>query len=299
MNKKEERLIDLDDAVINALDFLSDKRLPKFNFSKKKRYLVLGSGNALSTGKILFSDYDAVFANESNYKEKVKNFLKIDCIVLISASGGKHSIEIAKFLKNKRTENYFFTCNSGAPAKKYFNKKNVFVFPKLSEPYTYNVSTYFGMIFSKTRENPKKILKIIKNSKNKISKLNLSKHNSYYFIIPEKFQEIGEMFLTKFDELFGSKITVRAFTKKQTLHAKTIVQSEKELFVSFNEKIKLGKNNFNLNISERLNYGLLMSLGYYFIGKIQKSNPDWFKRSINDYCDRISKKFNQKIQIRA
>ncbi len=297
MNKKEVKLIDLDDAVINALNFLYDKKLPKFAFSKKKRYLVLGSGNALATGKILFNDCDAVFADESNYKEKYKNSLNLDCVILISASGGKHSIEIAKFLKNKRINKFLFTCNNDAPAKKYFNKKNIFVFPKLSEPYTYNVSTYLGMIFSKTKENPKDILKILNKSKKEISKINFSKYDSYYFIIPEKFQEVREMFLTKFDELFGSKVTARAFTKKQTLHAKTIVQSEKELFVGFNEKINFVKNNFHFNFSKKINYGLLVSLGYYFIGRIQKSNSDWFKRNVEKYCKKVSKRFNEKIKL--
>ncbi|MBI2452122.1 hypothetical protein HYV50_03530 [Candidatus Pacearchaeota archaeon] len=65
-----KNLIDLDECVINALNLFSRVNLPNLNFLKEfKKPLVIGSGNASVTGKIIFSEQDTVLADESNYKE--------------------------------------------------------------------------------------------------------------------------------------------------------------------------------------------------------------------------------------
>lgn len=285
---------DLDICVLAALELLSKTKLPEINISKNKKLLVIGSGNALVTGKIIFKDHDAVFASESAYKDvlKIKNF---DQAVIISASGGKHAPIIAKELKNRKISSILLTNNESAEAKEFVNE--TLVFPKQREPYTYNTSTYLSMILAKTRESPKKIQEQIK----KIEKLiprSMKKYNSFYIILPSQFDALREMFTTKFDELFGPMILGRIYTEEQTKHAKTIIESKEELFISLGYKNNsFGYKSSRLNIPLINNSGpaAILALGYFIIGKIQKSKPAYFKKNVENYTKNISKIFNQQI----
>jgi len=282
-----KRLINLDKCTINALKLLSKTKIPKIE-TDFKNPLVVGSGNAAAIGKILFS---GVHADESTYLERIKT-KKIDGCILISASGGKHSPIIAKQMKKKKIKTILLTNNPNGEAAKFVDKK--YVFPKNIEPYTYNTSTYLGMILAKTGENPKKILNFLE----KIEIPKLKKYNSYYFIIPEKFDLIREFFDTKFDELFGPMIQGEAFTFEQTKHAKTVVKSDKELFISLGVDNEIfGGNRLNYKLPRWANFGLIFCLGYYLIGKIQGSNEPWFKKNIENYVKEASKIFNEKIDI--
>jgi hypothetical protein len=74
-----KNLPNLDTVVLAALELFSKTKLPKLNFKKLKRPIILGSGNAAVTGKIIFKNNDAIFANESNYKSQPpeKNTLQL------------------------------------------------------------------------------------------------------------------------------------------------------------------------------------------------------------------------------
>ncbi|MBW3019191.1 hypothetical protein KY329_03340 [Candidatus Woesearchaeota archaeon] len=279
-------MIDLDEAVVNALALFTKHRVPsvRINF---KRPLIVGSGNAAVTGRILFHDKDAVFADESTYKEILESH-KVDGAVLVSASGGKHAPGIAKELKKRRLTAVLLTCNPDALASKFVNK--TFLFPRNTEPYTYNVSTYLGMILGMTKEKPKGILTCIK--KLKIPKL--SKYNAFTFIVPPKFELVASMLNTKFDELFGSMINGRVFTSEEIKHARTIVSSDKELFVGLGCSNRIwGKHRISIPLTP--NFGMLMAVGYYIIGKVQKDHPPWFKKNIAAYCKFESKLFKENI----
>lgn len=282
-----EKVNNLDECVIGALKLLSKSEILKIKINFKNP-LVVGSGNAAALGKILFH---GVHANESNYLEKLKTE-KIDGCILISASGGKHSHTIAKLMKKKKIKTILLTNNPAGKATKFVNK--MYVFPKNIEPYTYNTSTYLAMILSKTSENPEKILNFLK----KIKVPNLKKYKSYYFIVPEKFDLIREFYETKFDELFGPMIQGEAFTYEQTKHAKTIIESSKELFIGIGVNNKIfGKKRLNYKLPKSADFGLIFCLGYYLIGKIQKSNPPWFKKNIRNYIKKASRIFKEKIKI--
>lgn len=275
-------IINLDQCVLDALTFLSHVNLPKINVPYK-RPLVVGSGNAYYTGHILFHDKDAVFADEGSFKQKLK-VAKNDGAVLISASGEKHAPVIEKYLKRKHVHNTLITCNPEASAVKFSNK--IIVFPSMPEPYSYNVSTYLGMILSKTKENPASIKKFIETRVAKKIPA-LKKYDSYFLVIPPELELLREMFLTKFDELFGPRINGRVFSSEQAKHAKDIVTSDKELFVSFDSRTRLlGKNRLNIPMPKNASYATLMAIGYYFIGRIQKANPPYFKKSLPSYLKR-------------
>jgi hypothetical protein len=289
--KKE--IIDLDECVINALKLFIKEKIPKINLNVFKKPLVVGSGNAAVVCKILFNDRDVIFADESTYINKLKNVKGIDGVILISASGGKHAPIIAKETKKRKIPTILLTNNPKSIASNYVNK--TYVFPKNSEPYTYNTSTYLSMILSKTKENPRKILNFLKKINNKIPK-NLNKYDSFFIIIPDKFECIREMFLTKFDELFGPKISGRAFTPEETKHSKTIIPSDKELFISLGYIDKsFGKNKLNMPLPKDFDYATILCIGYFIIGKIQKQNEPYFKENIEAYARESSKIFGEKI----
>lgn len=286
----KKKLINLDECVLNALNLFLTTKIPKINLRFKKA-IVIGSGNAAITGKILFSEKNYIFANESNYLKMLKS-RKFDGCILISASGGKHSPIIAKAMKRRKIETVLITNNESSEASKYVKK--TFVFPKNIEPYTYNTSTYIGMILGKTKEDPSKILKAVK----KLKVPNLKKYKSFYIIIPEEFESAREMFLTKFDELFGPRVEGRVFTYEETKHAKTVVKSNKELFIGLGVNNKVfGENRLNFKLPKNMDYGMLLAAGYYIIGKIQGQKPPYFKRSIREYVKKISRVFGEKIRV--
>jgi len=296
-DKKE--LIGLDECVFNALNLFMSRKLPKLDLPKWKRPLVVGSGNALVTGEIMFDGQDAVFADEGNYEHKLKTVRGIDGAVLISASGGKHAPIIARTLKKRRLKSILLTNNPDAEASKFVSK--TVVFPKNREPYTYNTSTYLSMIMSKTREDPRNILNYLGKLNKKIPK-GIGKHDAFYFIVPSRFHLVRDMFLTKFDELFGSKISGRVFTVEQTKHAKTVVPSNKEMFVYLGCKGEMfGKHKYHFHVDgmKGMDYGAMIAIGYFIIGKIQGGNRQWFKENIEDYVKFASKVFGSKIDVMA
>jgi hypothetical protein len=291
--KEEVKIINLDECVTNALGLFIHSPPPKLILNKFKKPLVIGSGNAAVTGRILFSNKEAIFANESNYLKKLKNTKRIDGCVIISSSGEKHAPIIAKKIKTKKIKTVLLTNNTKAPANKYTTK--TIVFPKNTEPYTYNTSTYLAMILAKTQENPRKIKEHI----NKLKKpINLKKYTSFFIIVPEELEEAKEMFQTKFDELFGPEIQGRVFTFEQAKHAKTITPSNSELFISFGKPNKtFGKHRLNIPLPKNPNYGALIAVGYYTIGQIQKQHKPYFKKNIEKYTKQASKLFNHKISV--
>ncbi|MBN1386206.1 hypothetical protein JW968_04515 [Candidatus Woesearchaeota archaeon] len=291
----EERYPDLDDVVLGALNLFTQKKLPRLTPGRFRRPLVVGSGNAAVTGKILFRDQDAVFADESTYLDRLKAAKGIDGAILISASGGKHAPIIAKELRKRKIMTVLITNNRHAEAKPLVDR--CLVYPKQTEPYTYNTSTYMGMMLSSSKEDPGKILRHIKkNIDPKIPK-NLSKYNAFFIIVPDEFDAIREMFLTKFSELFGPMVNGRVFTPEQTKHAKTVIPSGKELFISIGYDNKnFGTNRLDLPLPKGAGHATVMAVGYYVIGKIQKQHTPYFKHYIEKYCRATSKVFGSTIK---
>lgn len=280
---------ELDTCVLGALELLASTKLPKIKFPKGKT-IVVGSGNALATGKIIFRDEDAVFASESDYESKIKH-IKFDIGVVISASGGKHAPGIIKKLKSKKVKTYLVTNNENAPAKEFADE--TFTLPKQKEPYTYNTSTYMGSILSHERENPKKIYKHLQ----KLKIPSMKKYDAFYLMLPKEFDAVREMFVTKFDELFGPMLMGRVYTVEQTKHAKTVTPYKKELFISFGTKNKVyGKNRLFIPLPKNCGFAGIMATGYYVIGKIQKQKEPYFKKNIVRYTQESSKIFGENIK---
>ncbi len=294
-----EHLPDLDIAVLGALELLYERALPDTT-APFRRPLIVGSGNAEAVGRIMFENNDSVFADESGVEQAVNKSSGIDGAIVISASGGKHAVGVAKFLKEQGIETMLFTNNENAPAKNFVAAKSVRVFPKNREPYTYNTSTYLSMILADTGESVEAILEHLKeNVTPKLSRRHLGSFGAFTLIVPPGFREIRAMFRTKFDELFGPYVNGRVFTSEEIKHAKTVVTSGDELFIGIgitNDSFGLPKNRLDLPLPENAGYGAVMAVGYYVIGKIQHAHSPYFKNNIVKYTEEASKIFGEEIK---
>ena len=295
-----DSLPDLDAVVMGALELFAETELPQIDTNRFQRPLVVGSGNAETTGRILFTEQDAVFASESTYQSKLDSIKAIDGVVIISASGSKHATSIATAARAAELPVLLITNTANSPAEAELDPDNskVAVFPKNREPYTYNTSTYLGMILAKTGEDPETIINFIQSKLSEINYDQFSEHNKYVLITPPRFAEIVPMLDVKFTELFGRRVARDIKTSEYMMHATTVVPAD-ELFVSFgSENTIWGESSQRLNIPlpDNSDYGTMMAVGYYVIGQIQKRQPDYFKRSIVNYTQQISNKFEMDIQ---
>ena len=281
-------LVNLNQAVFDALKFFNKNLSPKLDLSKFGFPLVIGSGNGYNTGLILFSNQAAIFADESSLKKIIKAYLPlirkkiITQAIIISASGEKDSVWETTLVRKYKLKTTVLTCSPKSSAARMADQ--VKLYQKIAEPYTYNISTYLGMILSATRENPQTILNFLQ--KIKLPK-NFAKYQSYSFLLPDYFAPIAAMAEVKTREIFGPHLQVRSYSAGQARHAKFIHRWDRELVISLGEK-----NNYFGEPTHRLDFklppnadfGLMLCLIYSLIGKIQEVKPGYFKRNIKKFC---------------
>lgn len=297
--------MDLDQCVIEALELFANPRtkLPEVDFSRFSRPLVVGSGNAAATGRIMYADKDAVFADESTYKSRLRAVPAIDGVVLVSASGKKHAPEIAKTLhaRKRRIPLLLLTCNKKAKVKAKKGVDKIITFPWNPEPYTYNTSTYMGMILAKTREDPKAILKHIGQVVDPALRefgAHFARFDGYLLLVPERFDLVRPMLSTKFVELFGRQVARDVFTKTQAMHATTLVPCDTEFFLSFGEKNTWWgdpRRRLHIPLPPTASHAAMVAIGYYVIGKIQAQKVPLFKTNVEAYCRDAKKWFGHRL----
>lgn len=284
----DEWFFTVDKCVLNALELFKKKRPPVINLGDYKRPLVVGSGNAAETGKILYEDKDAIPATESTYERELNARGSIDGAIVISASGGKSSVAITKTLRERGLEARLITCNPEAPAAEFIDKDKIFVTPRNPEPYTFNTSTYMGMILGKTREDPAKILEHLKGPiKEELNKYNFSKTPAFFIMIDKKFSNFMRMIQIKFEELFGRRVARDFYTPEFVdEHATDIVDTPGEVKIAFGcQGPKLTPEDIYLPLPKGTGYGTLMAMGYYAVGRIQSQKPSWFKERIVNWVE--------------
>jgi hypothetical protein len=286
---KKDYLPDLNASVIAGLDFFLKNKPARSAFQKQAPGFVVGSVNAYNTGRMLFGDKPVFFADEGNFLSQLKIYrplIKAGTIkeaIIISASGEKDSIWEIKAAKKAGLKTTLLTCNADSTGAKLADR--CLAFQKSPEPYSYNFSTYLGMILSLTKENPQKIkgfLEKIRRPKN------FSAYRYYTFILPDRFRPIVDMINVKDDELFGPYSSLRAYSEGNARHAKFICPSDKELVISFGRNRFFGqpKNRWDIALPEQADYGLALAASYYIIGFIQASRPPYFKKGLPDYCQK-------------
>ena len=294
----EHTLPDLDEVVVSALEFFSETTLPHFDVTEFEHPLVLGSVNAAAVGHILFAATDARYADESTYKIALEQDTDTDAIIIISASGKKHAIEMVEAAKRTGLRTLLITNAEDSPAGALLLQEDVFVFPKIREPYTYNTSTYLGMLLGTSDESASDISDYITAEVAPSIPDTLAAYDAVCLIVPSEFAALSSMFRTKFDELFGPKLVGRVFTSEEVKHAKTVVSSETECFISFGEEnIFFGspEHRVHIPLPEYAGPAMMLMIGYFVIGQIQKQHPPYFKEHITSYTNQISEIFNQDI----
>jgi hypothetical protein len=273
--------------VLAALNFFSQNKPARLNLKKFSFPLVVGSGNAYNTGQVIWGDRPALVTNESNFSEILKSYQPLiknhtlKQAIVISASGEKDSVWEVKAAQKAGLTTTLLTCSPGSAAAQLADK--VLVYKKLPEPYTYNTSTYLGIIMGASGESASTIknllghLKFPKNFKN---------YTAYSFILPDKFGAIAPMLEIKRHELFGPHLSLRAFSSGEARHAKFVNVWDKELVISLGPNKYFGSKNCRWEIKLPANSGpaLVMALTYDIIGQIQASKPAYFKKNIAKFC---------------
>jgi len=282
-------LPNLNVSVLAGLNFFIKNKPTLLNLKKLAPGFVVGSVNAYHTGKMIFDNQPVFFADEGNFLTQLKiykSLIKSGTIkeaVIISASGEKDSTWEIKAAQAAGLKTTLLTCQAESTGVRLADQ--FFTFQKSPEPYSYNFSTYLGMILGVTAEKPEKIKKFLKNIK--LPK-NFKNYRSFTFILPDRFRPIVDMINVKDDELFGPHSSLRAYSEGNARHAKFICRSEKELVISFGANRFFGnqKHRWNLKLPKDANYGLALSISYYIIGFIQTSRPAYFKKGLLEYCQK-------------
>jgi hypothetical protein len=295
-----DNLPDLDEVVLGSLQFLSESDIPKLDTGACNRPLVIGSDNAYLTGQIIFRGQSVTFADTANYEGKLKQKCEVDGVYIISASGSKHAIEMVERAKKTDLAVFLMSNNPVAPAAKKLEDENVFIFPRIREPYTYNTSTYMSMMLGADGTwSAIDILEYIEYLVTQIEFECLIEKKAFTLILPSELDIMKGLLVTKFDELFGPKLVGRAFNLEQIKHAKTVIRSEQECFISFgveNECYGYEKNRLFVPLPKNCTPAAFLAIGYFVVGQIQKRYPPYFKDEIVGYTELVSKIFGQKIR---
>jgi hypothetical protein len=281
-------LPNIDEIVLQTLDFFLTAKPPKLSLDEYHFPLVVGSGNAYNTGMILFADRAAIFADESSFRSTIQSYLHaiqqklITQAIVISASGEKDSVWEIELAKKYGLSVTLLTCNATSPATAIADK--VVAYRKIAEPYTYNTSTYLGMILSATQE-------VVAPLQKYIQALELPPHfdeyQSYSFVLPDRYESICPMLDIKKNELFGSHLSLRAFSEGHARHAKFVIPSEEELVIGIGVDLSFfghPHHRWLLPLPENADFGALLAITYFITGKIQASKHPYFKENIEQYC---------------
>ncbi|KYC53481.1 MAG: hypothetical protein AMQ22_00271 [Candidatus Methanofastidiosum methylothiophilum] len=211
----------------------------------------IGNGNAFHIARLYAMKY-----NGTVYRaEEVLRLPKWLKVCMISASGGKDSINVCKHFPNLT----LLTCNKDAPSKEYASK--TIVIPAEKEPPFYNVTTYAGMIYLLERQHPK----ISSKDDLLLKELN---YNSIIFIASLKTHPIASMAALKMREIFGKMAL--SLTREEAYHGWFLHPTKKEGMITIDTEFELNKPyNMSGNLLD------LMSQLYYNIGILQEMiNPN-------------------------
>lgn len=280
--------ISLYENVKQALEFFAKNPVPSLDLKSFNLPFVVGSGNAYNTGLILFSEQSALYADESNFKQLISAFDKaissklITDTVVISASGEKDSVWEVALAKEKGLKTTLLTTKPNSSAAKIADK--TLSFKSIDEPYTYNVSTYMGMILSGTGEKVSDIQAFVNSLK---FPANFAEYDAYAFVVPDKYSSVCPMLDIKKSELFGPHLSLRAFPEGHARHAKFVIRSEKELVISVgteNEHYGVPSSRWQINFPSSLSFAGMMAATYAIVGRMQESKPQYYKENIEAYC---------------
>ncbi len=261
-NQKIEKIEKLDFYARKTLDSLAGWRYPELKIEKTSRNVFVGSGDADNTGRILAQNFGGVGFSVVDYKRFFENNPVRDLnVYIVSASGGKDGVKMAQWLTENGWQPKLITSNPEPPAGKFLKPENIFVFPAIAEPPTYNVSTYAAMLYGILKED----ISGIKERIEKLSVPDLRKYKFIFFLTDDKYEIIGRMAKRKVAETLDG-IGADGGGYSNAAHGMLLQPNPDRLIFCLNCKYDGPGDAYELNLDSYL--GLLLGI-HYIVGKNQ------------------------------
>ncbi len=189
-NLEEQKIETLDYYALQALENLPKWEYPKLEIQKTGRNVFVGSGNADNAGRILAQNFGGAAFSVVDYQKFFDNCPEKDLnIYIINASGGKDGVKMAQWLTQNGWQPKLITSNPEPPAGKFLRLEDIFAFPAIKEPPTYNVSTYAAMLYGILKEDISGAADRIKN----LQVPDLRKYKFVFFLCEDKYGVIGRV----------------------------------------------------------------------------------------------------------
>lgn len=189
-NLENQKIETLDYYVRQTLENLPKWEYPKFEIKKSSRNVFVGSGNAANVGRVLAREFGGAGFSVVDYQSFFKNCDNNDRdVYIINASGGKDGVKMAEWLNKNGRRAKLITSNPEPPAGEFLRPEDVFAFPAIKEPPTYNVSTYAAMLYGILKED-------ISGAAQRIESLpipDLRKYKFIFFLTDDKYESAGRV----------------------------------------------------------------------------------------------------------
>jgi len=283
----DEKIEKLDFYALKTLDSLPQWKYPKLEIARTGRNVFVGSGDADNTGRILAQNFGGHGFSVVDYKSFFENNPQPDLnVYIVNASGAKDGIPMAQWLTQKGWHPKLLTSNPEPPNGKYLRPEDIFVFPALKEPPTYNVSTYAAMLYPILKEDVSEL----KSSIEKLKIPDLRKYKFVFFLAQDKYEIIARMAKRKVAEtLAGLGADGGGFSN--AAHGMLLQPNADRLVFCLNTKYEGDSDSYELNSDSFM--GLLLSI-HYLIGKNQTDSDS--QNILKNYFENAKKqgwKFNK------
>lgn len=275
-----EKIEKLDHYVIKTLENLPTWKYPEQKIKKSNRNIFMGSGDAANTAKIFAQILGGHALNVCNYQTFFCNGPDRESdVYILNASGGKDGLKMAQWLTENGWNPKLLTNNPEPPAGKFLKAQDIFIFPAIIEPPTYNISTYASMIYWLLNED----LGTIKNTINDLKIPDLRKYKFIFFMVQDKYETIGRMATRKIAETLAN-LGANGCGYSNAVHGMLIQPNQDRLIFCLNCKYEGTGDSYELNIDSFL--GSLLCI-LYIIGKNQTDQDS--ENILKNYFDNAKK----------
>jgi len=279
-NQNIDKIEKLDYYALRAANELAGWKYPEFTIKKSSRNIFVGSGDADNTGRILAQNFGGCGFSVVDYKRFFENNPEKDSIIyIVNASGAKDGVKMAQWLTENGWQPKLITSNPEPPAGKFLKPEDIFVFPAIIEPPTYNVSTYAAMLYGILKEDISGLADKIKG----LPVPNLRKYKFVFFMSDDKYEIIGRMGKRKVAETLAG-IGADAGGYSNAAHGMLLQPNPDRLVFCLNCDHSGPGDVYKLEADSYL--GLLLSM-HYIIGKNQTDRDS--ETILRNYFDNAKK----------
>jgi len=276
-NQKIEKL---DYYALKTLENLPKWKYPELEIKKTSRNVFVGSGDADNTGRILAQNFGGVGFSIVDYKRFFENDPERGLnVYIVNASGAKDGIKMAQWLTQNNWQPKLITSNPKPPAGKFLKPQDIYVFPAIIEPPTYNVSTYAAMLYGILKED-------ISGLKEKIGGLkipDLRKHKFIFFLAQDKYEIIARMAKRKVAETLAG-VGADGGGYSNAAHGMLLQPNPDRLVFCLNCEYDGPGDIYKLDIDSYL--GLLLAV-HYIVGKNQTDQDS--QNILHNYMENAKK----------